>query len=281
MPKNIPFIPLLLLLIPGFAAAQSPDTRNVAWVPDINGLAITLVKPAFPEAAVDVGADGATVTLRVVVNENGDVVSAHCSMTCHPMLKDAAELAALMSKFKPHAPDGRPTKYEGTLLYTFVVKHVNWYRFGTALESTRQFDNISLGPVAQILTSEFGTEKAKLMTLDESGVSYDKRQKVISEVIGTIKSKLKGIDLWRFEVGMALRQVTFWTQAGEKTDRAALQRALDALPGHISSAPEEVSDLVKTEIAALSKLSVTPEIPERELRAAISKLSRRIPVDLK
>lgn len=275
---------ILALMFDGFAlwaAAQTPAVEPRISVPDINGLAITLVKPAFPETAVVTGADGAAVSLKVVVDENGDPISAQCSLSCHPMLKAAAELAALQSKFKPLVKDGRPVKYEGILLYSFVVTHVNWYRFGTALESVRQFDNISAGPMAQILSDDFAGERTRLLGLDAPGVDLNTRWQVIAEVEASLRKKLKGLDLWRFEVGLALRRVTFWTMAGERTDRAAMQKAIDALPAYIAAAPEGVSERVITGLAALSKYRVTAEIPERELRQAINELNRKIPPDLR
>ena len=281
MHKIVLSLALMLIGIAHSSAAQTAPAEPRISVPDINGMAITLVKPAFPETAVVTGADGAAVSLRVVVDENGNPISAQCSISCHPMLKEAAELAAIQSKFKPLVKDGRPVKYEGILLYSFVVTHVNWYRFGTALESVRQFDNISAGPMAQILSGDFAAEKTRLLGLDAPGVDLNTRWKVIAEVESSLRKKLKGLDLWRFEVGMALRRVTFWTMAGERTDRAAMQKAIDALPAHIAAAPEGVSEQVITGLTALSKYRVTAEIPERELRQAINDLSRKIPPDLK
>lgn len=263
------------------AVAQSPADDRVLEVPDINGMAVSLVKPAFPETAVAVDADGAGVVLRVIVDENGNVVSATCSKTCHSMLKDAAELAAIQSKFKPMTKDGRPVKYQGTLLYTFIVNRVDWFRFGTAIESTRQFDNISLGPVAQILSAEFSKEKESLLTLDVKGVDYDTRQKVIAEVVGSFKTKLKGVDLWRFDLGMSLRRITFWPQAGGLIDRVELQKAIDGLSNNISSSPESVSELLIKELTVISKYRVPPDISERDLRQAIVGFTRNIAPHLK
>ncbi|MEJ7849005.1 MAG: energy transducer TonB [Pyrinomonadaceae bacterium] len=111
------------------AAAQPPVVDRLLEVPDINGMAVSLIKPAFPETAVDVDADGTTVSLRVIVDENGNVTSAICSLMCHSMLKDAAELAAIQSKFKPMTKEERPVKYQGMLLYTFVVNR--WIGFAS------------------------------------------------------------------------------------------------------------------------------------------------------
>ena len=264
------------------AAAQSPAANRLLEVPDINGMAVSLVKPDFPEAAIDVDADGTTVSLRVIVDENGNAVSATCSLICHSMLKDAAEMAAIQSKFKPMTKEGRPVKYQGTLLYTFVVNRVDWFRFATAIESTRQFDNISLGPVAQILSPDFSKEKASLLTLDENGgADYNTRQKVIAEVVASVKAKLAGVDRWRFDLGLALRRITFWAQAGGPIDRVELQKAIDDLAANASSFPEGISDNLIKEISAISKYRIPPNISEIKLRRAILDLSRNITPHLK
>ena len=264
-----------VLFLSGSLLAQPPAERIVD-VPDINGMAVTLVKPAFPETAVDVGADGESVVVKVVVNEHGNVVSATCSLTCHAMLKDAAETAALQSKFKPLMKDGAAIRYQGTLLYTYVVKRVDWFRFATAIESTRQFDNLSLGPVGQILSADHAKEKASLASLDEKGVDFDTRQKVIAEVVSSIRAKLKGMDAWRFDLGLALRRVTFWPQAAEIINRAELQKAIDDLGAVIARAPEGVSEPLIRELTVMSKYKIPSEIPERELRKAISEMYMNI-----
>ncbi len=278
--RNFIFCLIGLFFFQTNALGQTPSPPPRISVPDINGRAITLVKPSFPETAVAVGGDGAGLTLRVVVDESGNVISAQCSTTCHPMLKDAAELAAATSKFRPLLDrDGKAVKYEGTLLYTFVVERVDWYRFGTSFESVRQFDNISLGPAAQILSAKFASEKARLVALDEKGTELETRWKVMREVENSLKEKLKGGDLWRFEIGMALRLVTFWMMAGERTNRADLQTAIDNLPKVIAKAPVDIPPATLDALKAVSKYRVPADLPERELRQAISSMTRGIRID--
>jgi hypothetical protein len=254
--------------------AERPQER--ISVPDINGMAISLVKPAFPETAVAASADGAGVSLKVVVDENGNVISAQCSLKCHPMLKDAAELAAATSKFRPLVRGGRAVKYEGILLYTFVVDRVDWFRFGTALESTRQFDNISLGPVAQMLPMRLAEEKAKLLLLDQQGVELETRWRVIREVETSLKGKLQGKELWAFEIAMGLRRITFWTNASERTDRAQLQKSIDDLARLIAAAPEGTPEPLLAALMTVSKYRVSIEIAEGDLRQAIFTMTYRI-----
>lgn len=263
------------------AFSQTPDKGPLMSVPDINGLAVTLVKPAFPETSIVTGADGSTVSLRVVVDENGYPVSAVCSLSCPAMLKDAAELAAMTSKFKPQTRDGKPVKYSGILLYTYVVKHINWHRFGTAIESVRQFDNISAGPVAQMLSDDFAAEKAKLLELDAEGVELETRWATIADVIAAILPKLGAVERWRFGTALALRRVTIWTQAREAVNRDEMQRALTELASAANIAPPEISKEFVEDLRTVSEFRIDPQMPERELRKAIFEMTSKIRNDSK
>lgn len=259
------------------SAISAQTTASLPSVPDINGRATTFVKPEFPQTAVAVSADGLAVSLLVVVDEAGNVISAKCSLDCHPMLKDAAEIAAATSKFRPLLDkNGQAIKYQGHLLYTFVVDRVDWYRFGTAFESVRQFDNISVTPLAQILSARYGDERTRLLALDTKGTELETRWKVMREVEGSLKGKLKGGELWRFEIGMALRLVTFWTMAGERTNRVDLQAAIDRLPKIIAAAPDDIPAATIEALTTVSKYRVPAELPERELRQAINTMTRGI-----
>jgi hypothetical protein len=271
---------ILLLIILGLAGdltAQTEPNPPLESVPDINGLAVSLTQPEFPSTAVAVDADGATTSVRVVVDENGNVLTAVCSLTCHPMLRDAAEIAARRSTFKPRTRDGRPVKYQGILLYTFVVNRVNWFRFATALESTRQFDNISLGPVAQILSDQFVKQRESLASLDANGgADYGTRQKVIDEVTASFRSVLKDADLWWFELGLSLRRVTFWAMAAERIDRPRLQSAIADLARVVAASPEDVPQGLIAEITSISQYKIPAQISEQDLRMKLGEMSRRL-----
>jgi hypothetical protein len=276
MLRSIFFPAGLALLFMVRVNGQTPLPASLPMVPDINVRAITLVQPAFPESALAAGADGAMVAIRVVVDERGDVISAKCAADCHPMLKDAAELAAASSKFTPLVRNGQAVKYQGYLQYNFVVDRIDWFRFGSGLESVREFDNIAVGPVARQLSAKFADERDRLIALDARGVELETRWKVIREVEASLSEKLKNDDRWRFRIGLALRRVTFWTQAGEKTDRALLQNAIDELPKYIAGAPEDIPEKTIEMLTAVSKYHVPPDLPERDLRQEISNMTRAI-----
>lgn len=86
----------------------------------INGKARKLVKPEYPPAARAAGAQG-TVSVRIVFDENGKVISAK-AIDGHPELRQASEDAALRSEFTPVKLAGQPVKVTGVIIYNFVAR---------------------------------------------------------------------------------------------------------------------------------------------------------------
>jgi TonB family protein len=97
--------------------AQEPPPRAINGGV-LNGKAISLPKPAYPPAARAVGASGA-VSVQVLIDENGDVVSA-TAISGHPLLRAVAVPAARASKFSPTMLEGIPVKVSGIIVYNFV-----------------------------------------------------------------------------------------------------------------------------------------------------------------
>lgn len=103
------------------APAQTGEGRSVPQQivgGVLNGKALSLPKPKFPPAARAVGASGA-VTVQVLIDENGDVVSA-TAISGHPLLRSASVEAAGGAKFSPTQLSGRPVKVAGVITYNFV-----------------------------------------------------------------------------------------------------------------------------------------------------------------
>jgi len=84
----------------------------------LNGKAISLPKPAYPPIARAAHASG-TVVVQVLIDENGNVVSAH-AVSGHPLLQAAAVGAARQAKFSPTKLSGQPVKVTGVIQYNFV-----------------------------------------------------------------------------------------------------------------------------------------------------------------
>jgi TonB family protein len=97
---------------PGSTGVAKPIEGGV-----LNAKATSLPKPVFTEEAKRVKASG-RVTVRVVVDENGKVISAKAIDGPLP-LREAAEAAARQATFAPTTKDGITVKVTGTLTYDF------------------------------------------------------------------------------------------------------------------------------------------------------------------
>ena len=85
----------------------------------LNGTAINLPPPVYPDAAKRMRTAG-TVTVEVVLDESGKVVSANA--TSGPtILRDAAVQAALKARFSPTKLSGQPVKVSGVINYKFAL----------------------------------------------------------------------------------------------------------------------------------------------------------------
>ena len=86
----------------------------------LNGKAISLPKPAYPPIAKAAHASG-TVVVQVLIDENGNVVSAK-AVSGHPLLQAVAVGAARQAKFSPTKLSGQPVKVTGVIQYNFVAQ---------------------------------------------------------------------------------------------------------------------------------------------------------------
>jgi protein TonB len=62
-----------------------------------------------------------TVTVKILVDERGNVISAK-ALSGPPLLRQAAEEAALRAKFSPTRLAGQPVKVSGTITFNFTLK---------------------------------------------------------------------------------------------------------------------------------------------------------------
>ena len=83
----------------------------------LNAKAVSLPKPVYSEEAKRLKASG-RITVRVVVDENGKVISA-LALNGPAVLREAAEAAARQAIFSPTTQDGITVKITGTLTYDF------------------------------------------------------------------------------------------------------------------------------------------------------------------
>ena len=141
MKKLFPiFMSVLLCLLIGAAsiAAQENAVKTVNGGV-LNGRAASLPLPNYPEEAKKDGAEGA-IAVTITIDEEGNVTSAAAAFDyqaakrttdgdkpeakpAHPLLRDAAEKAAMEAKFAPTRLSGQPVKVAGLLIYNFVNSH--------------------------------------------------------------------------------------------------------------------------------------------------------------
>jgi protein TonB len=96
-----------------------PKMQTVSsWV--LKAHAVSLPQPPYPPIAKQTGVQG-TVSVQILVNESGKVVSAH-AVGGHPFLIRSAEDAALRARFTPTMLSGQPVKVQGVITYNFVLQ---------------------------------------------------------------------------------------------------------------------------------------------------------------
>jgi TonB family protein len=83
----------------------------------LNGEAISLPKPSFPQPAIALGLQG-SVRVQVTIDETGDVISAKAA-DGHPFFRQAAEQAARNARFKPTYLNDNAVKVTGVIVYNF------------------------------------------------------------------------------------------------------------------------------------------------------------------
>ncbi len=107
----------------GVAARNNDKDRNydspiIGGV--LNGRAITLPRPDYPEEARATKTAG-TVVVRVLIDERGKVIRA-CAFKGPKVLMEVSEAAAFRSIFSPTKLSGQPVKVTGVITYNFVAR---------------------------------------------------------------------------------------------------------------------------------------------------------------
>jgi TonB family protein len=128
------FLALAVCLTGAFAQENAPKMIRGGV---LNGKAISLPKPPYPEEAKKDGAGG-PVSVTVTIDEEGNVIEAKAAAEykvagtvnengepemkpIHPALREAAETAAGAAKFSPTKLNGQPVKVTGTIVYNFLA----------------------------------------------------------------------------------------------------------------------------------------------------------------
>ena len=111
-------VPLVVLDEPPPTPGPRPILKPISGGV-LNGTAVSLPPPIYPETAKRMRTTG-TVTVEVVLDETGKVVSANA--TSGPsILREPAVQAALKARFSPTKLSGQPVKVSGIINYKFAL----------------------------------------------------------------------------------------------------------------------------------------------------------------
>lgn len=100
-------------------APETPKVPKVISKGPITGQATSLPQPPYPIIAKQAGVQG-KVGVQVLIDEKGNVISA-TAIDGHPMLRLAAQRAALQAKFGPTTLGGIPVRVSGVITYDFKL----------------------------------------------------------------------------------------------------------------------------------------------------------------
>jgi TonB family protein len=280
MIKNLIFTFLILTIFSQFnIPAQTPTENAKITKGVINGAAISLPKPEYPAAAQAVKASGA-VNVRVLIDEQGNVVEAE-AVSGHPFLRQAAEQAARMAKFKPTTLKGEPVKVSGVIVYNFVPslpidaedKKYVW-AFGfflTFLEDAdaellkEMGDELELEDILREISKEIpdelSAEKPLFQKLSTSKGA--ERQQAARDLTVSFKKYFAGEEITDYEIGQAFGNIITqllkkalslsgknfqWNEAVLKSSLAKLKESLKNESSNIT--PETLKLLKELSTAA-------------------------------
>ena len=219
MKKLYIFLVLIISVSTGISAQTPQVTPKPISGGVLNGKAIKLEKPEYPAAAMAVKASG-TVSVQVLVSETGNIVSAS-AVSGHPLLRQAAEQAALASAFAPTTLSGQPVKVSGIIVYNFVPaksEEVPIWGIGMFLSFLEKADpeliqmigdekELSgiLTEMANNIPPELASEKPLIDKLAKSNEAD--RQTTAGELNRSLRKHFNQSELWQIEIGENLAGV--------------------------------------------------------------------------
>jgi TonB family protein len=118
-PPGVPTPTVMPSPTPSLPPEEQPGPGGPISGGVLNGKAVSLPKPPYPQIARSARASG-TVTVQVTIDESGKVIRAR-AVSGHPLLQSAAVNAAYNAKFAPTKLSGQPVKVTGIITYNFVL----------------------------------------------------------------------------------------------------------------------------------------------------------------
>jgi hypothetical protein len=196
----------------------------------MNGKALSLVKPDFPESTKSVGARG-TVSVEVLIDENGDVIEAK-ALRGNPLFIANSLRAAKLSKFQPVIfEDGTALKVRGVIVYNYSSNKLNWLEIGYSFSSPNYLFSDKL---EDFLPADFDAVK-QLMAQSKS-ISFEEQAEIHQTISSLIEGKLSSNNknLWLFSLGKELGKLSnsYWNDKNETL--LNIQNLLFTIPATIS-----------------------------------------------
>lgn len=270
-----------VLLCVFVANAQAPPPAKTIAGGVLNGKAISLPKPEYPEDARRAGVSG-VVKVHVLIDESGMVVSAQAVSGMEmASLQRAAEAAALRATFSPTLLSGRPVKVSGVITYSFVgpsnEQRVKVMGVVSFLAAARQSSS-DLEKLNEIFYSDYRFEDAAeefpqfaadITSLkDLKSLTPQKRLELVDKAMSSIRLKLDESGKWQFDAGVELGNIfgQMFKAVGDgsdepdlsKLDEAALRSSLKRIGELALSAP---TDFPVDVLAKLKDLAATGKAP--------------------
>lgn len=165
--------PSITSRVPPVLQDNDIDAPEFYFIGDVTGnigeaKAVVLVKPTYPIAAKEAGAEG-KVRVNIEIDENGGVTSAK-AVTGHQLLFEVAQNAALKSKFlTPKVNDVR-VKTAGYLNYNFLIETPNWFKVGYDLALGEKIPHsgfLQTAVIKKALNADWQTENDLILKLAE------------------------------------------------------------------------------------------------------------------
>lgn len=223
----------------------------------VNGKAISLPKPIYPEEARKSGLNG-TINVNVSIDENGNVILAKAvSGIENAEIRKAAEEAAMKAKFSPTILSGKAVKVTGIIVYNFVNDKSNEEKLKVLGVTTFLYILRYYATDLQEFNKTFGSDKVIAETIDEFSayrteltpllslekIPLENRVLKVDEVISAFKAKLNASETWQYEVGKDFMNVIHSFAAAskgeEKFDEAAVKEHLSRIKRLIPTAPDD------------------------------------------
>ena len=269
-----------VVLSTGVAAQEPVETPKpkVISAGVVNGKAQNLVKPQpYPPAAAAVKASGA-VNVQVTIDEAGNVISAK-AVSGHPLLRQAAEQAALASTFAPTLLSGQPVMVTGVIVYNFVLPGsaapsmmYTPIAIGVWLGGIREmgFTDSSkedLLAVSGELPAEYAAEKELIRKL-VSAKRAD-QPKLADQVVASFRGKFDAKGQWMIDFGkhwgITLAQAATIQKNEYRSDRSKFVEGLREMNGMLESAPSELPADVLDRIRGIAAFNEDDDIVPQEV----------------